>query len=202
MTCLISVDTETTGFSEIKHEIIEIGAIKVSREGKIIDIFSKLARPVISEITAEITKVNNITPDMVKNEKTSPEVVQEFIDWAGEQNILLAHNAVFDMKMIYGKYIKENKPFPDHLVICTKEWARSLRLPTPNNKLEILCEYIKYDLKNAHRATCDAKGCLAVLNHFIAKIHKPKDEKETLELIMKNAKLLTDVLKSDNRYRP
>lgn len=90
-------DLETTGLSETKNEIIEIGAIRFEwDEPK--QIFHTYVKPK-KKITAKITSINGITNEMVENAPTIEEVLPKFIDFI-KDDVLIAYNAPFDMKFI------------------------------------------------------------------------------------------------------
>ena len=92
-------DLETTGVSSNYDEVIEISALKV-RDGKIVDEFSYLVNPG-KMIPSEVSMVNHISNEMVKNARHFIEVLVEFIDFIGD-DVLVGHNIhSFDMKFIY-----------------------------------------------------------------------------------------------------
>ena len=69
----------------IPHEIIEIGACRVSREGNVLDRFSRLIRPrVYQKLDKHIKQVTGITEDELANGKPFSDVFGDFIAWCGE----------------------------------------------------------------------------------------------------------------------
>lgn len=66
-------------------EIIEIGAIKLNNKKEYISSFSEMIRPIvythIHHITHEIT---HFSSDDLKNCRTFPEVINDFINWCGD----------------------------------------------------------------------------------------------------------------------
>lgn len=191
----IGLDVETTGFDPISNEIIELGAIKICKTGKHVDTFSSFAKPIRSEITSKITEITGITYDMVKDCPSSDEVVKDFLSWVGERNILIAHNAKFDIGMIYKKLKIAGETFSEQLVIDTCEWSRRLKLPVVNYKLQTLCEHIGYINEQGHRAVSDARACLKLFNHIITKVYTSSDKNEIMNIITQNSKTLDAVLK-------
>lgn len=84
----IVLDLEATCWKERskgkQHEIIEIGALAISEEGKVLGEFSEFIRPVIHpELSPFCTELTSITQDQVDEAKTFPSVIQEFQDWIG-----------------------------------------------------------------------------------------------------------------------
>ena len=93
----IILDTETTGLSARKDEIIEIGVVAFSfdENGRIGDstgIYGGLRQPSVS-IPPEITKLTGITDEMVAGQSIDMAVLQALIDPA---DLVIAHNAGFD----------------------------------------------------------------------------------------------------------
>ena len=98
-------DLETTGLDpKDGNSIIEIGAVRV-KNNEIIDRFDELINPGV-KLSDEIIRITNITDEMLVGKPKEEEIVKKFITWVGE-DILVAHNARFDlsfMKMAYLKY--------------------------------------------------------------------------------------------------
>ena len=90
--CIV-IDTETTGIDK-NSEIIEVGII--DHTGKVL--FDSLIKPV-HPIPAEVTAINGITNEMVANAPTWDQVYSE-IKQIVEENLLVAFNAEFDLRMI------------------------------------------------------------------------------------------------------
>ena len=103
-------DIETTGFSPVKNNIIEIGAVKV-QHGKITDHFSTFVNP-REPIPYRITQLTSITDHDVMDAPTIETVLPEFLEFS-KGCVMVAHNASFDMS------------FPDSI------WKENLRLLIP-----------------------------------------------------------------------
>ncbi len=100
MNRIVAVDLETTGLDPYSGaKIIEIGGIgihnlKVVEE----DSFHRLVNPGIP-IPQEITLLNGITDEMVKNADSIEMILPQFLRFLGNSPIL-AHNAEFDVKFL------------------------------------------------------------------------------------------------------
>jgi DNA polymerase-3 subunit epsilon len=93
----IILDTETTGLSARKDEIIEIGAIAFTfddagRIGDVTGIYGGLRQPSVS-ILPEITKLTCITDEMVAGQSIDLTALQALVEPA---DLVIAHNAGFD----------------------------------------------------------------------------------------------------------
>ena len=60
------------------------------------------------ELLNEFCKLNNfiiVTNEMLKGKSCEEDVVKRFVEWAGD-DILVAHNAKFDLSFMYMAYLK------------------------------------------------------------------------------------------------
>lgn len=148
-------DLETTGISCNTDEVIEISALKV-RNGRIADEFSELVNPGMP-IPYVASRVNNITDRMVKDAPHFNEVLEQFVDFAGD-DVLVGHNiCTFDMKFIYrdceryfGKTISND-------YIDTLRLAKVIFPDWKHRRLSDLAEYYGISTDGAHRALADCK---------------------------------------------
>ena len=91
----VVVDIETTGLEPEKHEIIEIGAIKVNRDSNVHTTFSTLIKPE-KKFSKKITELTGITNEMLegKGEKLDSAML-EFMNFIADLR-LVYYNAPFD----------------------------------------------------------------------------------------------------------
>ncbi len=159
----IVFDFETTGFSPLYDEIIEIGAVKVSN-GEIVETFESFLKP-YKKISKQITAINGIDNDMVSNAPTIDIVIQEFYKFI-EELPLVAHNAPFDMKFLLKNLEDSNLVFKNNEVIDTLPLARIAHPEYENHKLSTLIKNLNIDIKISHRALADAKATFLVHKSF------------------------------------
>ena len=146
-------DLETTGLSPYKDEIIEIGAVKVDKDGKITETFTTLVKPSkpVSEFVENLTGISN---EMLADAPSIYTALPKFAAFAGD-SILVGHNVTFDIKFVQQKAkiykdIQFLNPYVDTLALTRKVY--------PNLKSYKLQDLIKeFDLKTfaAHRALAD-----------------------------------------------
>ncbi len=78
-------------------EVIEIGACKVSRYGRIEEEFSQFVKPIVNPILSDFCKkLTNISQENVERAKTFDKVIEDFIQWSNlyeEEYILLSWGA-------------------------------------------------------------------------------------------------------------
>lgn len=91
-------DIETTGLSFSKCKIIEIGAVRINKEGKEIDRFSEFVNPGVP-IPYNIEKLTSISDETVKDADPIEVVLPKFLEFC-KGAMLVAHNATFDTTFI------------------------------------------------------------------------------------------------------
>lgn len=90
------VDIETNGSKIDKHQIIEIGAVKV-KNGMIIDSYESLVY--CKEINSHITEITGICAEDTKDAPNIKKVMYDFKKFLGDA-IFVAHDVKFDYKFI------------------------------------------------------------------------------------------------------
>ncbi|RFU67808.1 PolC-type DNA polymerase III [Bacillus sp. V59.32b] len=163
-------DVETTGLSAVYDTIIELAAVKM-RDGEIIDRFESFANPhhPLSATTIELT---GITDELVQNAPEVGEVLEKFRVWAGD-DVLVAHNASFDMGFLNVGYKKIGHPKAANPVIDTLELGRFLYPEFKNHRLNTLAKKFDIELTQHHRAIYDAEAT----GYLLVKMLKDADEK-------------------------
>jgi DNA polymerase III subunit alpha, Gram-positive type len=148
-------DVETTGLSAVYNTVIELAAVKI-KDGEIIDRFESFANP-HHRLSATTINLTGITDDMVENAPEVPEVFERFSIWAGN-DVLVAHNASFDMGFLNVGYKKMGKEKAANPVIDTLELGRFLYPEMKNHRLNTLTKKFDIELTQHHRAIYDAEA--------------------------------------------
>ncbi len=149
----IVFDVETTGLSASTERLTEIGAVRL-RGGQVADSFCTFVNPERA-IPLEITKLTGITDDMVKDAPEEAEALQAFLDFCGGCNILIAHNAPFDISFMRAAARRCGKPF-DYSYIDTVPMARVLVPQLKRHRLNHLADHFGLGGFTYHRASDDA----------------------------------------------
>lgn len=152
---LASIDFETTGLNPETDQIIEIGAVKFTESGEVIDTFQILAKPTI-QIHAAAQKVHGISADMLKDAVSPKEAWEAFLAWAGDVKTLVAHNAQFEGSFIRGMY-SDSESLPEIEFICTLKLSRKRLKEESSHKLDHLVPG-----EGRHRALADAEACVTL----------------------------------------
>ena len=157
----VALDLETTGFG-MYNEIIEIAAIKVVG-WRMVESFDTLVSPSNKKISSRITEITGITNDMVKAAPKIELLLPHFLEFVGD-NLIVAHNANFDIDFIYDNCIKYlNRPFTNDF-ICTMNLAR--RVFSGSCSLDALVEKLKLGDKVEHRALPDCKHVVKLYRYL------------------------------------
>ena len=156
----IIVDIDTTVLDPLKHEIIEIAAIRVNRDPTLHDTFTGLVKPK-RKISAKIASITGITNDLLEQEgEPLEEVVAAFLDFIGDRPLVF-YNASFDMSFLIraaGRVSREiNNP-----VTCALAAARQAWPGLPSYNLGNLCRMANCQTNGAHRALRDCELTMQV----------------------------------------
>lgn len=148
------VDTETTGLSPRSNNIIEIGLVKISRL-KIVETYHSMINPGRA-IPYFITNLTGISDDDVYNAPFFEDIVDEIIDFMGE-NVITAHNLSFDKSFLKYEFRNAGRDLPQSPEICTLKLARKLYPFLKSKSLGSVCNHLKLKNSGAHRALSDAE---------------------------------------------
>ena len=152
-------DTETTGLSSSRDNIIEIGAVKFDKSGTIsqFDSFVKIPFP----LPALITKITGISDEMLCEAPEIEKVMADFCEFSRD-TILVAHNAMFDWNFLEQELTRISFPQIKNKIIDTLEAARWAYPLNKKHSLQYLAAGMKIKVEEAHRAYDDARVCMEV----------------------------------------
>ncbi len=148
-------DLETTGLSPTDCAIIEIGAVIVEN-GEITESYNTFVDPGC-HIPAEITKITNITDEMVSGAPGPKEALRDFLRFA-DGRVLVAHNAHgFDVRFLKAGAQRFGVPF-QNAYLDTLPLAQALYLGLRNYKLDTIGKHLEIPPFQHHRACDDARA--------------------------------------------
>ncbi len=165
---MVVFDIETTGLSNRTCKIIEIGAVKI-KEGNVTDRFNIFVDPECP-IPEEITRLTSITDEDVKGAPKEREALKMFLDFAGDE-LLIAHNANFDIGFIRVAAERQNMPF-NNPYLDTVGLSRYVNPELKNHKLDTLVEYYKIGDFHHHRASDDAEVLGRIFIEMLRRLQK------------------------------
>ncbi len=163
----IAFDLETTGTLPGVDKIVEIGAVRYI-DGEVDSVFSTLVDPQRT-IPAGASAVNGITDDMVVGKPKIEELLAPFTEFCGD-DVLVAHNAVFDFGFLNAAYTKFEMSTPRGVILDTWPMAKKVLPGLANYKLGTLVRHLEIEAKGFHRAEEDASYCGQVLLRMMEKI--------------------------------
>ena len=161
-------DIETTGFSSVYDEIIEIGAVKVEG-GEVKDHYSTFINPG-RPIPARITELTGIDDMMVADAGSIDEILPDFLEFC-QGCSLVAHNAEFDVGFIREKAGKLGLE-AEFTVLDTLQMARLLLKDLTRFKLNTICKHLGIKQEHHHRAVDDARVTAEIFLHFVTMLEE------------------------------
>ncbi len=171
------VDIETNGSSPIKHQIIEIGAIKY-KNNKIIDTFNSLVYA--NYIPDNIVNLTGIKIQDLQNAPSLKKVLHDFKLFLSD-NVFVAHNVKFDYNFISQSFKLVGIDELLNRRLCTINLAKKT-IKAQKHGLKFLKQHLDIDDDIHHRAYSDAMSALKILRECFKNL--PKGVKTTEELIL------------------
>ena len=169
----VVIDTETTGLSSTRDNLVEIAAMRFE-DWIPVEKFHTLLNPG-KHISEAASAINNITDEMVADAPTFSQSIESLDAFVGKSNIV-GHNLPFDLKFLYRhgyNFTTQKRRYYDTCEIVKKtlkkpkmKWDKEYEEYVINDnydydvedyKLTTLCEY--YGIRDnlfAHRALSDA----------------------------------------------
>lgn len=153
-------DLETTGLDPDKHEIIEIGAIRVNRGSEMHETFQSLVIPT-KGVPRKITEITGINQKMIEADGQSIEkALKDFLDFIGDLP-LVAFNAEFDMSFLRRAADMHSLQFKNQ-VSCALKMSRRAWPGRKSYRLTDLAKDGNQSNDNTHRALGDSQRTLIV----------------------------------------
>ncbi len=161
--CFVPFDTETTGLSVERDDIIQLGAVRVLKgrivEGEVIDAYVNPGR----SIPPGSTKIHKITDADVADAPDITQVGRAFHHFA-RQAVLVAHNAPFDIGLLRRVQDQIGVTW-DHPVVDTVLLSAVVFGTTEDHTLDALCARLSITIPEAlrHTALGDARATAEAL---------------------------------------
>jgi DNA polymerase III epsilon subunit family exonuclease len=154
-------DLETTGLDAAKHEITEIGAIRVNRDSTNHETFQALVKP-NKKIPKKIVELTGITQEMLDVDGGAiDEALRGFAAFVGDLR-LVSFNAEFDMAFLNAATAKCGLTPFNNPVSCALKMARRAWPGRKSYRLVDIAKDGNLDSKDTHRALGDCQRALTV----------------------------------------
>ena len=159
-------DTETSGITPTNSRIIEIGAVRFTKDG-IISKWSKLFDPdqILSPFIINLT---HITQEMVDAADPINKHIRDFLSFLGS-SIIVAHNAQFDLNFLNAECENCGLPLTKNQAVDTLQLSRILIPEAEYHKLDFLADFLGIDKGSSHRALDDAITCMELFKKCLEK---------------------------------
>ena len=154
-------DTETSSITPSTGRIIEIGAVRFTKN-KIISSWNMIFNP-HQTLSPFIVNLTHISQQMVDESDVIDLHLKDFIEFT-ENSIIVAHNAQFDMNFLNSECEKCSLPPVKNKVADTLKLSRLLFSDFASHKLDFLADQFMIDKGSSHRALDDAKTCMELFN--------------------------------------
>lgn len=164
----VVLDLETTGLDPTRHEIIEIGAIRVNRDSNSHDTYQSLIKP-SKKVPKKITELTGINQAMLDADGVPLETaLREFLVFAGDLH-LVSFNAEFDMAFLRNASAKHSISI-NNSISCALKMARRAWPGRRSYRLADLAKDGNLSSDGTHRALGDCQRALIVYTAAASKL--------------------------------
>lgn len=160
---VVVFDTETTGGSSW-DEICQIAAVEYVN-GVLSRTLALYLCPTC-RVAPWAEAIHGLSDEFLLEHGVSPvDAMRQFFAFLGDNALLVAHNAAFDLRMLDHECEKFGLFFAPHgIETCdTLALAKRLRKDLPDHRLATLIDVLGVDGVNSHDALDDALACAGVL---------------------------------------
>ena len=161
-------DLETTGLDPARHEIIEIGAVRVNQDADVDDTFQALVKP-RKRIPKANTEMTGISQRMVNQEGRSLRSAMEELCAFIEDLPLVSFNAEFDMAFLRNAAKGQNMVIRNP-ASCALKMARRAWPGRTSYQLGDLAKDRKLSDEGTHRALGDCKRTVLIYAAALSRV--------------------------------
>lgn len=136
--------------------------IVVVEDGKIIDELAFMIRPKDNYFASMNIGIHGIRPEDVEDEPEFDELYHLIFKKYLENQLVVAHNASFDMSVLRACLTEYDIPFPELDYLCTVKIAQRMWPDLPKHTLDVVSDYLNFKFKH-HDAFDDARACANIL---------------------------------------
>ena len=174
-----AIDFETANASAASA--CSVGLVKV-RDGEVVERTGWLIKPPLGhdEFTEWNTRIHGIMAPDVRDAKLWSEQVADIVAFA-EGDVLVAHNAGFDMGVITAACTASYLATPEFAYVCSLQVARKT-YSLESYRLPVAAMAAGFEDFKHHDAIADAEACASIVAHA-ARRHDVRDVHELAELL-------------------
>lgn len=163
-----AIDFETA--NRKRTSACSIGLAKV-RDGKVVDTFYSLLRPVPEEFEFQNIAIHGITREMVWNAPTMLEIWGDVLRFVAD-DVLVAHSVSFEQSVINQYMAHYQRPVPGFEYLCTLYMSKVNYPKRLSYKLDDLMKDLFGKAVNHHHALEDALACAELAVHHIGQFRE------------------------------
>lgn len=149
--------------SPADNHICSVGFVLVEN-GRVVQEFSSLINP-RCEFNYRTVKIHGITPKMVRHQPIFPEVWEQIKEFFTD-TVIVAHNAIGDIRKLEFCLKRYHLPMPEFFYVCTERLAHKYLPEAEHFSLGGLCESLGIVAEDAHEALADARSCHRLFEHL------------------------------------
>lgn len=187
----IAIDFETA--NEKRNSPCALG-ITVVKNSKVIEEKYWLIRPKELRFEPINIWVHGIRSEDVINEKEFDELWNDILPYF-KNNVVIAHNASFDISVLRNTLDLYNIPYPEFNYCCTMVMSKNFFDFLDNAKLNTISDHLGYKF-NHHNASSDASACANIMIKMSEELNSPNMS----ELLSSVGVTFGRVY--DNKYKP
>lgn len=176
----VALDTETTGLSPKFAELVEVAAVRFNLAGEILGRYQQLIDP-CCPIPHAVTAIHGITDEMVAGKPTIREALPGFFEFISSGDVVLIHNASFDLGFLRTAANRWAMACPTRPVFCTLALARRRIPELSSHRLDLLVSRFLGRAHADHRALGDAE---ALLHLFAMMVRRSPEMVRVADLII------------------
>lgn len=166
ITKYVYIDTETSSLEVDRGEVLQLSAIKIETYEEngscVLNTFNEYIKPSeFIRIDPKAMKVNGIS--LSKCQCPKSKAFKDFLDFC-EGHIICGYNVKFDIDMLEDDMRKEGINIFDYIIDVKDvlQVVRDAMLPTANNKLTTISEYLGFHCENYHNSLFDSLATMFV----------------------------------------
>jgi DNA polymerase-3 subunit epsilon len=150
----VAIDFETA--NNEPTSACSVGLAKM-QDGKVLDSYYSLINPPSGYFSPMNISIHGIRPEQVQSAPTFEQIWPDLLLFIGD-DLLIAHNAPFDIGILRAMLNHYNLPIPGLRYTCTVRISRKVWPHFPSHKLTELSQRFGFEYQ-AHHALEDAVNC-------------------------------------------
>jgi len=136
--------------------------IVVVENGHVIEELAYYIQPEDMYFSSMNIAIHGIRPDDVKDAPTFDVFYEDIFKKYLENQLVVAHNASFDMSVLRASLDVYNLPYPTLDYLCTVKLSQKLWPDLPRHSLDVVSNFLNFKFKH-HDAYDDARACANIV---------------------------------------